>query len=144
MYRSAQNDVLGARTKVGWKLMSFVRSLRATRASRATNPHPSGLVALDLAESRQSYEYVSWHCTQPRVAKAGVALVGNNDSETARLLPSDDDARCWRAGRGMRHAELRGEGAAAIVAKPASALFYDTAERYLVWVCGRVLGWDER
>ena len=33
----------------------FARSPRATRASRATKPRPSALVALDLAESRQSY-----------------------------------------------------------------------------------------
>ena len=33
----------------------FARSWRATRASRATNLHPSGLVALGLAENRQSY-----------------------------------------------------------------------------------------
>ena len=33
----------------------FARSSQATRASRATNPRPSGLVALGLAESRQSY-----------------------------------------------------------------------------------------
>ena len=33
----------------------FARSPRATRASRATNPRPSGLAALGLAESRQSY-----------------------------------------------------------------------------------------
>ena len=30
-------------------------SPRATRGSRATNPRPSGLVTLDLAESRQKY-----------------------------------------------------------------------------------------
>ena len=35
--------------------LCFARSSRATRASRATNPRPSGLVALGLAESRQSY-----------------------------------------------------------------------------------------
>ena len=35
--------------------LCFVRSPRATRASRVTNPRPSGLMALDLAESRQSY-----------------------------------------------------------------------------------------
>ena len=36
----------------------FVHSTREMRASRETNPRPSGLVglvALDLAESRQSY-----------------------------------------------------------------------------------------
>ena len=35
--------------------LRFVRSPRAARASHATNPRPSGLVALDLAECRQSY-----------------------------------------------------------------------------------------
>ena len=35
--------------------LCFARSSRATRASRATNLRPSGLVALGLAESRQSY-----------------------------------------------------------------------------------------
>ena len=37
----------------------------------------------------------------------------------------------------MRHAGLRRE-ATAVIAKAASALFYDTAVWYLVWVCGRV------
>ena len=35
--------------------LCFARSSRATRASLATNFRPSGLVALGLAESRQSY-----------------------------------------------------------------------------------------
>ena len=35
--------------------LCFARSSRATRASRATNLRPSGLVALGLAESRQGY-----------------------------------------------------------------------------------------
>ena len=35
--------------------LCFARYLRATRASRATNLRPSWLVALGLAESRQSY-----------------------------------------------------------------------------------------
>ena len=35
--------------------LCFARSSRATRASRVTNLRPSGLVALGLAESRQSY-----------------------------------------------------------------------------------------
>ena len=38
----------------------------------------------------------------------------------------------------MRHdADLRRE-ATAVIAKPASVLFFDTAVWYLVWVCGRV------
>ena len=36
--------------------LCFACSSRATRASRATNPCPSGLVALGLADSRQSYD----------------------------------------------------------------------------------------
>ena len=35
--------------------LCFARSLRATRASRATDLRPSGLVVLGFAESRQSY-----------------------------------------------------------------------------------------
>ena len=37
----------------------------------------------------------------------------------------------------MRHADLRRE-ATAVIAKAASALLYDTAVWYLVWVNGRV------
>ena len=35
--------------------LCFARSSRATRASRATNLRPSGLVALGLSEGRQRY-----------------------------------------------------------------------------------------
>ena len=61
--------------------LCFARSSRASRASRATNLRPSGLVALGLAESRQS---CWWRCTQPRAAKAtaGVAVVGKMASIT--------------------------------------------------------------
>ena len=55
--------------------------LRAVSASNgSTNLRPSELVALGLAESRQSY--VSWSCTQPRAAKAtaGAAVVGSMGS----------------------------------------------------------------
>ena len=37
----------------------------------------------------------------------------------------------------MRHADLRRE-ATAVIGKEASALSYDTAVWYLVWMCGRV------
>ena len=37
----------------------------------------------------------------------------------------------------MRHVDLRRE-ATAVIAKAASALLYDIAVWYLVWVCGRV------
>ena len=36
-------------------VLCFARSSRATRASRATNLRPTGLVALGIAESRQRY-----------------------------------------------------------------------------------------
>ena len=56
--------------------LCFARSPRATRASRATNPRPSGLVALD--NSPKSLKLHLWRCTQPRAAKAaaGVAVGG--------------------------------------------------------------------
>ena len=37
----------------------------------------------------------------------------------------------------MRHVDLRRE-TRAVIAEAASALLYDTAVWYLVWVCGRV------
>ena len=37
----------------------------------------------------------------------------------------------------MRRADLRRE-ATAVIAKAVSALLYDTAVLYVVWVCGRV------
>ena len=40
----------------------------------------------------------------------------------------------------MRHANLQRE-AKAVVAKAASALLYDPAVWFLVWVCGRVGVW---
>ena len=44
-------------SKIGWQLfqLCIASSSRATRASRATNLRSSGLVALGLAQSRQSY-----------------------------------------------------------------------------------------
>ena len=38
----------------------------------------------------------------------------------------------------MRHADLRRVATAVIAVKPASALLYDIAVWYLVWVCGRL------
>ena len=56
--------------------------LRAFSASNGSaNPRPSELVALGLAERRQSYVR-SWSCTQPRAAKAtaAAAVVGSMGS----------------------------------------------------------------
>ena len=52
--------------------LCFVRSPRATRASRATNPRLSGLLAaLDLAESRQNYvRGVALSREQPKLQQA--------------------------------------------------------------------------
>ena len=59
--------------------LCFVRFPRATRASRATNPRPSGLVALGVAEKPPKLR--SWRCTQPRAAK-----------------PPVGGSRCWQIG----------------------------------------------
>ena len=66
-----------SRKSFGFVLHTFSATMRA---SRATNPRPSGLVSLDLAESRPKLR--SWRCTQPSAAKttAGVAVVGNMTS----------------------------------------------------------------
>ena len=56
--------------------LCFARSSRAMRASRATNPRPSGLVALGLAESRQSNVCGVSLSQEPPKATVGVAVVG--------------------------------------------------------------------
>ena len=59
--------------EVGWPLCA---SRAFSESNGSTNPPPSELVALGLAESRQSH--VRKSCTQPRAAKAiaGAAVVG--------------------------------------------------------------------
>ena len=59
--------------------LCVARSPRAARASRATNPRPSGLVALDFS---RKLKLRLRRCTQPRAAKAiaGVAVVGKMTS----------------------------------------------------------------
>ena len=124
--------------------LCFARSSRATRASRATNLRPSGLVALGLAESRQSYVRGVALSREPSKLQQAKPLLAKWHRYRA-LLPSCD-TRCWRAELGLRHAYLRRE-ATAVIAKEASALLYGTAVWHLVWVCGRVGGclwWDER
>ena len=65
--------------------LCFVRSPRATRASRATNPRPSGLVAFDLAESRQSYcPFGVLHAVESRQSYSSRSRCWQNDDVTAR------------------------------------------------------------
>ena len=105
------------------------------RASRATNPRPSGLVALGLAENRQSYvRGVALSQEPPKLHQAYPLLA---KWHRYRALLSSCDTRCWRAEPGMRHADVRRE-ATAVIGKPASARLFDTAVWYLVWACGRV------
>ena len=78
-------------------------------------------VALHSALSRQSY------CRRSRCWQNGI--------DTARC--HHRMIRCWRAELVTRHDDLRREGAV-MTAKPASALFCDTALWHVVWVCGRV------
>ena len=63
--------------------LSFARSSRATRASRATNLCPSGLVALGLAESRKScVRGVALSREPSKLLQAGVTVVGKMASIT--------------------------------------------------------------
>ena len=83
------------------------------------NLRPSELVALGLAESRQSYVRGVALSREPRKLQQAQPLLAAWDRDRA-LLPSCD-TRCWRAELGMRHADLLPEATAGI-AKPASAL----------------------
>ena len=93
--------------------------LRAFSASNgSTNPRPSELVALGLAESRQSYVRGVALSRKPPKRQQAQPLLAGWDRYCA-LLPSCD-ARCWRAELGMRLADLLRE-ATAMIATPASA-----------------------
>ena len=117
--------------------------LRASSATNgSTNPRPSELVALGLAESRQSYVRGVALSREPPKLQQAQPLLAARDRDRA-LLPSCD-ARCWRAKLGIRHADLLREAKAGI-AKPASAhcmiLQCGTwCECVAVWPCGCVFG----
>ena len=119
--------------------------LRAVSASNgSTNVRPSELVALVLAESRQSYVRGVAVSREPQKLQQAQPLLAAWDRDRA-LLPSCD-TRCWRAELGMRHADLL-RAATAGIAKPALApcmilqcgTWYG---RVAVWVC--VWWWDGR
>ena len=115
--------------------------LRAFSASNgSTNLRPSELVALGLAESRQSYVRGVALSREPPKLQQGQPLLAAWHRDRA-LLPSCD-THCWRAELGMRHADLLREATAGI-AKPASApcmiLQCDTWYGCVaVWPCGCV------
>ena len=94
------------------------------------------LVALDLADSRQSYVGGVALSREPLKLQQAKPLLAKLHHYRA-LLPSYD-TRCWRAELGLRNADLQREAAAVIAAKPASAMLYDTAVWYLVWACWHV------
>ena len=95
---------------------SVLRVFSASNGS--TNLRPNELVALGLAESRQSYvRGVALSRESPKLQQAQPMLAAW-DRDRA-LLPSCD-TRCWRAELGMRHADLLREATAGI-AKAASA-----------------------
>ena len=117
--------------------------LRAASASNgSTNPRPSELVALGLAESRQSYvRGVALSRESPKLQQAQ-PLLATWDRDRA-LLPSCD-ARCCRAELGMRHVDLLREATVGI-AEPASAPYMtlQCGTWYgcvAVWPCGCVFG----
>ena len=107
---------------------------------RATARRTLVLVALGLAERRQSYvRGVALSREPPKLQQAQPLLAAWNRSRA--LLPSCD-TRCWRAELGMHHADLLRE-ATAVIAKPAPApcmillcgTWYGCVA---VWPCGRV------
>ena len=117
--------------------------LRAFSASNgSTNPRPSELVALGLAESRQSYVGgVALSREPPKLQQVQPLLVAWD--RYPALLPSCN-TRCWRAELGMRHADLLRE-ATAVISKPASApcMILQCGTWYgcvAVWSCGCVFG----
>ena len=124
--------------EIGWQLCA--RAVSASNGS--TNLGPSELVALGLAESRQSYvRGVALSREPPKLQQAQPLLAAWNRDRA--LLPSCD-TRCWRAKLGMRHADLLREATAGI-AKPASAhcmiMHCGTwCGCMAVWPCGRVFG----
>ena len=119
--------------------------LRAFSTSNgSTNPRPSELVALGLAESRQRYVRGVALSREPPKLQQAQPLLAAWDRDRA-LLPSCD-TRCWRAELGMRHADLLRKATSGI-AKPASApcmilqcgIWYGCVA---VWVC--IWWWDGR
>ena len=119
--------------------------LRAFSASNgSTNLRPSELVALGLAESRQSYVRGAALSREPPKLQQAQPLLAAWDRDRA-LLPSCD-TRCWRAELGLRHVDLLREATAG-VANPASApcMILQCGTWYgcvAVWVC--VWWWDEQ
>ena len=100
--------------EIGWQLCAS----RFSASNGSANPRSSELVALGLAESRQSYVRGVALSREPPKLQQPQSLLAAWDQDRA-LLPSCD-TRCWRAKLGMRHADLLREATAGI-AKPASA-----------------------
>ena len=135
--------------EIGWQLCdsrAFSVSNGSTnpRPSELVAPRPSELVTLGLAESRQSYVRGIALSREPPKLQQAQPLLAAWDRYRA-LLPSCD-TRCWRAGLGMRHADLLRE-ATAVIATLASApcMILQCGTWYgcvAVWVC--VWWWDER
>ena len=117
---------------------SIFRAFSASNGS--TNPRPSELVPLGLAESRHSYvRGVALSREPPKLQQAQPLLAAWDRHRV--LLPSCD-TRCLRAELGMRHADLLRE-ATAVIATPASApcMILQCGTWYgfvAVWPCGRV------
>ena len=124
--------------EIGWQLCAS----HFLHENGSTNPRPSELMALDLAESRQSYvRGVAISRESPKLQQAQPLLAAWDRYRA--LLPSCV-TRCWRAELGMRHADLLRE-ATAVIAKPASApcmiLLCGTWYGFLaVWPCACVFG----
>ena len=121
--------------EIGWQLCAS----RFLREPGSANPRPSELVALGVAESRQSYVRGVALSREPPKPQQPQPLLAAWDRDRA-LLPSCD-TRCWRAKLEMCHADLLRKATAGI-AKPASApcMILQCGTWYgcvSVWPCGR-------
>ena len=125
---------------IGWQLCAS-RAFSASNGS--TNPRPSGLVALGLAECRQGYFRGVALSREPPKLQQAQSLLAAWDRYRA-LLPSWD-TRCWRAELGMRHADLLRQATNSSHSQASVSawiiLLCGTWYGYMaVWPCGCVFG----
>ena len=126
--------------EIGWQLRAS-RFLSASNGS--TNPRLSGLVALGLSGSRQSYFRGVALSREPPKLQQAQPLLAAWDRYRALLPPCD--TRCWRAEQGMRHADFLREATNSSNSQASVStwmiLLCDTWYGCMaMWPCGCVFG----
>ena len=126
--------------EIGWQLCAS-RFLSASNGS--TNPRLSGLVALGLSGSRQSYFRGVALSREPPKLQQAQPLLAAWDRYRALLPPCD--SRCWRAEQGMRHADFLREATNSSNSQASVStwmiLLCDTWYGCMaMWPCGCVFG----